>query len=79
MIEVSTRLPSFMIRTSSYATGRWIESTRELGGTATVADMLADLVATYPGFRDAVHDLESGVANEQILAVLNDQLLTFAE
>ncbi len=79
MIEVSIMLPSFVFRMSSYATGKWIESTRELGGTATVADVLADLVATHPGFRDAVYDPECGAVNDEIGVVLNGELLTFDE
>ncbi len=45
----------------------------------TVAGLLADLVASYPGFREAVYNPGSGAMSEQIGVILNGRLLSFSE
>jgi molybdopterin converting factor small subunit len=77
--KVSVRFPSFVFRARVAEDGGWVYSTIEAAEGDTVLDLLSDLVAAYPGFREAVFNPETGAVAEQVAVVLNDQLLTFAE
>ena len=79
MVKISVRFPSFVFKTPAAENTGWVEATREMGQGSTVLDSLSDLVAVYPGFREAVFNPETGAVAEQIAVVLNDELLTFAE
>jgi molybdopterin converting factor small subunit len=78
VVSVRMRFPSIVFKTAGGSEG-WVTVKRNVEDGATVAALLADLVATYPGFRESVYNPESGVVNEQIGVVLNGKLLTFSD
>lgn len=76
---VRIRFPAFVFKTPAGESGGLVVVERDIQDGASVAGLLADLVATYPGFREAVYNPESAVMSEQIGVVLNGQLLSFSE
>jgi molybdopterin converting factor small subunit len=79
VVSVTVRFPSSVFKTGSGEAGGRVELRKDLPDGTAVIRLLSDLVTTYPGFREAVFNPESGTVNEQIGVVLNDTLLTFAE
>lgn len=79
MATVRIRFPAFLFKTPAGEGGDWVLVEKDVRDGATVAGLLSDLVATYPGFREAVYNPESGAMSEQIGVVLNGQLLSFSE
>ena len=57
----------------------WLTLEKEIEEDTTTSDLLSDLVATYPGFRQAVFNPDTGHLNDQMNVVLNDKPLTFLE
>ncbi len=57
----------------------WSGIEREVADGTTVLELLSDLAAAYPEFRESVFNPDVGTLNEQIGVVLNDVLLTFEE
>jgi molybdopterin converting factor small subunit len=76
---VRVRFPAFVFENPASGSGGWVVVERNVEDGATVGGLLAELVATHPGFREAVYNPASGVVSEQIGVVLNGQLLSFSE
>jgi molybdopterin converting factor small subunit len=79
MPKINLELPSWITaKLNGNTSGRGIIE-REILEGATVNDFLTDLATTYPGFRKAVYNPDTGSVTEQLSLVLNGRLLTFRE
>ncbi len=79
MGRVRLKLPSWIATMLDEKASDWLTLEKEIEEDATISDLLTSLVATYPGFRQAVFNPDTGHLNDQINVVLNDKLLTFQE
>jgi len=79
MGRVRLELPSWVAAMLDAKVPGWLTLGKEIGEDATIDDLLSSLVVTYPGFRQAVFNPDTGHLNDQINVVLNDRLLTFQE
>ncbi|MFH0846670.1 MAG: MoaD/ThiS family protein [Chloroflexota bacterium] len=79
MAKVKLRLPSWIARMLDAKATGWLTLEKEMKDSATVDNLLMNLVATYPGFREAVFNPDTGGLNDQISVILNNKLLTFKE
>ncbi len=79
MGRVRLKLPSWVAAMLDAKAPGWLTLEKEIEEDATISDLLTSLVATCPGFRQAVFNPDTGHLNDQINVVLNDKLLTFQE
>lgn len=79
MSKIRLKLPSWVATMIDAKSSGWLTLEKETGKDTTVSDLLADLAVTCTGFRQAVYDPDTGLVNEQINVILNDNLLTFRE
>lgn len=79
MAKVRVRLPSWIARMLDAKASGWLTLEKETGEGATVNDLLMGLVSSYPGFREAVFNPDTGGLNDQISVILNNKLLNFTE
>ncbi len=79
MAEVRLKLPSWIAAKLGAKSSGWLTLEKEVGEGTTISDFLMGMVMTYPGFRQAVYNPDTGLVNEQVNVVLNDRLLTFRE
>ncbi len=57
----------------------WLLIEEEIGVGSTVGDLLASLALSYPEFRKAVFDPDTGEISEQVNIILNNLLLPLSE
>ncbi len=79
MVTVRIEIPAFLAREIGHVGTGWSGIEREVTDGTTVLELLADLAAAHPEFRESVFNPDAGTLNEQIGVVLNDVLLTFDE
>ncbi len=79
MCKVKLSLPSWVAKMIDAKASDGLTLEKEVGEGTTISDLLKRLVVTYPGFRQAVYDPDTGLVHEQINVILNSRLLTFRE
>ena len=79
MPKITIKLPSWIATVNEAKSSGWLTFEKQVSEGATVNDVLQGFVTTYPGFRKAVYNPDTGPATEQLIFVLNDCLLTFQE
>ena len=79
MGRIRLKLPSWVAVMLDAKASGWLTLEKEIEEDTTISDLLSDLVVTYPGFRQAVFNPDTGHLNDQINVVLNDKLLNFRE
>jgi molybdopterin converting factor small subunit len=75
MIKIKLRLTSWVAAKLGDEHSGWLTLEQEVREGATVSDLLAGIVMTYPGLHEAVYNPDTGLVNEQVNVALNDQFL----
>jgi len=57
----------------------WFIIEKEIGERATIGDLLTELALSYADFRKAVFDPDTKKVSDQVMVILNDSLLQFAD
>ncbi len=79
MGKVCLELPSWVAVMLDAKVPGWLTVEKEIAEDATAISLLMSLVSTYPGFRQALFNPDTGHLNDQVNVILNDKLLTFQE
>ena len=79
MIKIKLRLSSWVAAKLGDEHSGWLTLEKEVGEGSTISDLLAGIVMTYPGLREAVYSPDTGLVDERINVALNDHFLTSRE
>ncbi|MFC1862488.1 MoaD/ThiS family protein [Thermodesulfobacteriota bacterium] len=79
MIKIKLRLSSWVTAKLGVEHSGWLTLEEEVGEGSNISDLLAGMVTTYPGLREAVNSPDTGVVDARINVSLNDQLLDSRE
>ena len=79
MPRVKLKLPSWIATIIEAKASGWLTVEKDVADGTTINDVLIDFITTYPGFREAVFNPDSGLPTEQLNFVLNSRLLTYQE
>jgi molybdopterin converting factor small subunit len=75
MIKIKLRLSSWVAAKLGEGHSGWLTLEKEVGEGSYISDILAGIVTTYPGLREAVFNPDTGLVEERINIALNDQVL----
>ncbi len=56
MAKIKLRLPSWIAAKLEAKSSGWLTLEKEVGEGSTISDLLAGIVMTYSGFREAVYN-----------------------
>ena len=79
MIKIKLRFSSWIAAKLEAERSGWLILEKEVGEGSTISDLLAGMVMTYPGLREAVYNPDTGLVDERINVSLNDHLLDSRE
>ena len=79
MIKIKLRLSSWVAAKLGDEHSGWLTLEKEVGEGSTISDLLAGIVMTYPGLREAVYSPDTGLVDKRINVALNDQFLNSRE
>jgi len=79
MIKIKLRLSSWVAAKLGDEHSGWLTLEKEVGEGSTISDLLAEIVMTYPGLREAVYSPDTGLVDKRINVALNDYFLNFRE
>ncbi len=79
MIKIKLRLSSWVAAKLGDEHSGWLTLEKEVGEGSTISDLLAGIVMTYPGLREAVYSPDTGLVDERINVALNDHFLNSRE
>ncbi len=79
MIKIKLRLSSWVAAKLGDEHSGWLTLEKELGEGSTISDLLAGIVMTYPGLREAVYSPDTGLVDKRINIALNDYFLNSRE
>ena len=79
MIKIKLRFSSWVAARLGAENSGWLTLEKEVGEGSTISDLLAGIVMTYPGLREAVYSPDTGLVDERIIVALNDHLLDSRE
>jgi molybdopterin converting factor small subunit len=78
-MNIKLRLSSWIAAKVEVEHSGWLTLEKEVGEGSTISDLLAGLVMTYPGLREAVYSPDTRQVDERINVALNDHLLDSRE
>jgi molybdopterin converting factor small subunit len=79
MIKIKLRLSSWVAAKLGDENSGWLTLEEEVGEGSTISDLLAGIVKTYPGLREAVYSPDTGLVDKRINVALNDLFLNSRE
>jgi molybdopterin converting factor small subunit len=79
MIKIKLRLSSWVAAKLGDENSGWLTLEKEVGEGSTISDLLAGIVMTYPGLREAVYSPDTGLVDKRINIALNDLFLNSRE
>jgi len=79
MIKIKLRLSSWVAAKLGDENSGWLTLEKEVREGSTISDLLAEIVMTYPGLREAVYSPDTGLVDKRINVALNDHFLNSRE
>jgi molybdopterin converting factor small subunit len=79
MIKIKLRLSSWVASKLGDEHSGWLTLEEEVGEGSTISDLLAGIVMTYPGLREAVYSPDTGLVDKRINVAFNDHFLNSRE
>jgi hypothetical protein len=76
---VTLKLPSWIAVKLGLKSSGWLSLETTVGENTCVVDVLNQMVATYPGFRESVYNPDIGLPTEQVNFFLNNLLLNYRD
>ena len=79
MGRIRLKIPPWVAGMLNTPSSDWLILEQEIGGEATVGNLLAELALDSPEFRKAVFDPDTGKSSGQVMVFLNKNILQYSD